>query len=112
MKEPVKAVLYGVGAMGSLAARLMLEKGVVVVGAVSKNPTKVGRDLGDVAKLGFLTGVTIGDDPRKIFETRSVDIAVVAVEDRLFKRPFSFPMAPRNTTEHDTWRAEHDTWRA
>ena len=27
------------------------------------------------------------------------------VEDRLFKRPFSFPMAPRNTTEHDTWRA-------
>ena len=22
-----------------------------------------------------------------------------------FKRPFSFPMAPRNTTEHDTWRA-------
>ena len=26
-------------------------------------------------------------------------------EDRLFKRPFSFPMAPRNTTEHDTWRA-------
>ena len=26
-------------------------------------------------------------------------------EDRLFKRPFSFPMAPRNTTEHDTRRA-------
>ena len=30
---------------------------------------------------------------------------VIESEDRLFKRPFPFPMAPRNTTEHDTWRA-------
>ena len=42
----------------------------------------------------------------KVFQNgRSQAVRLPAEEDRLFKRPFSFPMAPRNTTERDTWRA-------
>ena len=49
----IKAVVYGVGAMNSVATRLMLEKGVDIVGALARSPDKVGRDLGDVAGLGY-----------------------------------------------------------
>jgi len=47
----IKAVVYGVGAMNSVATRMMLEKGVDIVGALARSPDKVGRDLGDVAGL-------------------------------------------------------------
>ncbi len=56
--RPVRAIVYGVGAMGSIMARLMLDKGVEIVGAVGRSPEKVGRDLGEVAGLGRPTGVT------------------------------------------------------
>ena len=49
----VRAVVFGVGAMNSVATRFMLDKGVQIVGAISRSPDKVGRDLGDVARLGY-----------------------------------------------------------
>ncbi|MGN6169559.1 MAG: NAD(P)H-dependent amine dehydrogenase family protein [Solirubrobacteraceae bacterium] len=75
----IKAVVYGVGSMGSVATRMMLEKGVDIVGALARSPEKVGRDLGDVAGLGFETGVIIEDDPDRVLSSRQVDIAVIAV---------------------------------
>jgi len=75
----IKAIVYGVGAMNSVATRLMLEKGVDIVGALARSPEKVGRDLGEVAGLGLTTGVLIDDDPERVLSTRQADIAVVAV---------------------------------
>jgi hypothetical protein len=75
----IKAIVYGVGAMNSVATRLMLEKGVDIVGALARNPEKVGRDLGEVAGLGYRTGVVIDDDPERVLSTRQADIAVVAI---------------------------------
>lgn len=75
----IKAVVYGVGSMGSVASRMMLEKGVDIVGALARSPEKVGRDLGEVAGLGFETGVIIEDDPDRVLSSRQVDIAVIAV---------------------------------
>lgn len=75
----VKAIVYGVGAMNSIATRLMLEKGVDIVGALARSPDKVGRDLGEVAGLGRRTGVTIDSDADQVLSTREADIAVVAV---------------------------------
>ena len=75
----IKAVVYGVGSMGSVATRMMLEKGVDIVGALARSPEKVGRDLGEVAGLGFQTGVTVEDDPDRVLSSREVDIAVIAV---------------------------------
>jgi 4-hydroxy-tetrahydrodipicolinate reductase len=79
----VKAIVYGVGAMGSIMARLMLEKGVEIVGAIAQSPEKVGRDLGDVAQLGFKTGVTVESDARAALAERGADIAVVALGSHL-----------------------------
>lgn len=79
MRERLRAVVYGVGEMNSIATRLMLEKGVDIVGAVARSAEKVGRDLGDVAGLDRELGVTVESDARRVLETRSADIAVVAV---------------------------------
>ncbi len=75
----VRAVVYGVGAMNSIATRFMLEKGVEIVGAISRSPTKVGKDLGEVSGLGIKTGVTVADDANRVLHTRSADIALIAV---------------------------------
>jgi 2,4-diaminopentanoate dehydrogenase len=75
----IKAVVYGVGAMNSIATRLMLEKGVDIVGALARSPEKVGRDLGEVAGLGYQTGVVVENDPDRVLSTRQADIAVIAV---------------------------------
>jgi 4-hydroxy-tetrahydrodipicolinate reductase len=79
---PVRAIVYGVGAMGSIMARLMLEKDVEIVGAVGRSPEKVGRDLGEVAGLGSRTGVVVEPDARRALE-RGADIAVVSVASYL-----------------------------
>jgi 2,4-diaminopentanoate dehydrogenase len=75
----IRAIVYGVGAMNSVATRLMIEKGVDIVGALARSPEKVGRDLGDVAGLGYQTGVLVEDDPERVLSTRDADIAVLAV---------------------------------
>jgi hypothetical protein len=77
--RPITAVVYGVGAMNSIATRMMLEKGVNIVGALARSPEKVGKDLGEVAALGYETGVIVEDDPERVLSTRSVDIATIAV---------------------------------
>jgi 2,4-diaminopentanoate dehydrogenase len=76
---PVRAVIYGVGKMGSIATRLMLEKGVEIVGAISRSPQKVGKDLGEITGLGRQTNVLIDGDARRVLTTTSPDIAVVTV---------------------------------
>lgn len=76
--KPIRAVLFGVGAMNSVALRLMLAKGVTVVGAISRSPSKVGRDLGEIADLGYETGVIIDNDARRVLTSADADIVVVA----------------------------------
>lgn len=82
-RRPVRAVVYGVGAMGSIMTRLLVEKGAELVGAVGRSPKKVGRDLGEVAGLGFTVGVTVSDDPAEVMAGAGADVAVVAVASYL-----------------------------
>lgn len=82
MTKDVRAVVYGVGAMGSIMTRLLLEKGVEIVGAIGRSPGKVGRDLGDVAGLGRHIGVTVEADPERALSS-GADVAVVCVSSYL-----------------------------
>ena len=78
----LRAIVYGVGAMGSIMTRLLLEKNVQIVGAIGRSPDKVGRDLGDVAGLGHAIGVLVEADPRRALAD-GADIAVVCVSSFL-----------------------------
>jgi 4-hydroxy-tetrahydrodipicolinate reductase len=73
-----RVVVYGVGAMGALVTRLLVEKGAEIIGAVGRSPDKVGRDLGDVAGLGVDLGVPIESDANRVL-SRGADVAVVCV---------------------------------
>jgi 4-hydroxy-tetrahydrodipicolinate reductase len=81
--QPVTAVVYGVGAMGAAVTRMLADRGVTIVGAIARSPTKVGRDLGQVANLGRDLGVTVGDDPDAVLEGRRVDVAVLAISSHM-----------------------------
>lgn len=79
MKQ-VRAIVYGVGLQNRIATRLMVEKGVQVVGAVNRSGPKVGQDLGILTGLGYPLGVTVSDDPATVLSTPA-DIVHIAVCD-------------------------------
>jgi 2,4-diaminopentanoate dehydrogenase len=50
VRKKVRAVQFGVGPIGASIARLMRQKeSIEIVGAIDRDPAKVGRDLGEVA---------------------------------------------------------------
>jgi len=76
----IRAIIYGVGLSNRIATRLMVEKGVKVVGAVNRSGPKVGKDIGTLAGLEQPLGVTISDDPEKVLSIPA-DIVLVGVCD-------------------------------
>ena len=49
MKKKIRVVQYGVGPIGASIVRLMRQKASLeIVGAIDRDPGKVGRDLGEV----------------------------------------------------------------
>lgn len=47
--------------MGKIMTKLMVEKGVLIVGAVG-HVSNIGKDVGEVAGLGYPLNVKISDD--------------------------------------------------
>ena len=77
--EKIRVVVYGVGAIGSTIARLLLEKeGIEIVGAIDVDKNKVGKDLGEVLQTGKKLGVVISDDYRRVLSKACANIAIHA----------------------------------
>ncbi len=63
MTGNLKVVVYGVGPIGSLIAKLLSSrKGIELVGGIDVDPSKVGEDLGVVAGLSRSLGVKVVHD--------------------------------------------------
>lgn len=75
----IKAVIYGVGAMNSIATRMLLDKDVEIVAAISRSKDKVGADLGQLTGLGRDLGVLVTDDAKAALADSGADVAVIAV---------------------------------
>lgn len=75
MKKKIRAVQYGVGPIGASIARLMREKQAIeIVGAIDTDPTKAGRDLGElVGAPDAPWGVSVSADAGKVL-AESADI--------------------------------------
>lgn len=67
MKQ-IRAIVYGVGKINQIATRLMVEKGVEIVGAVNRPGPKVGKDLGELAGISLL-GIPVIDEPEKVLSS-------------------------------------------
>lgn len=77
--EPIRVLQWGLGAMGSGMARLMLEKsGLKIVGVIDGRPDYVGKDLGDVLGAGKPLGVLVTDKPKDVLKKENVDIVLIA----------------------------------
>lgn len=80
----VKVVLYGVGAVGSLIAKCLLQKkGIQIVGAIDIAEDKVGKDLGEVLGLNRKLGVQVSDSVNSMLSKGKADIAVHATSSFL-----------------------------
>lgn len=73
----VRVILWGLGAMGSGMARDIVQnkKGIEIVGAIGTNPSKIGKDLGDVLEVGRKLNVTVSGDADEVLKTPA-DIVV------------------------------------
>ncbi len=77
--KPIRVLQWGLGAMGSGMARLMLDKsGLQIVAAVDSRPEYVGKDLGEVLGLGKTLGVKVAGKPEDVLDKSKVDIAILA----------------------------------
>lgn len=59
----VKALILGMGAMGSGIAKMILEKeGIEITGVYASRASKHGKDLGEVLELGRQVGIRVSND--------------------------------------------------
>jgi 4-hydroxy-tetrahydrodipicolinate reductase len=80
----LKVVLYGVGAVGSLIAKFLLEKeGVKIVGAVDIAKGKVGKDLGEVLGVEKKLGIKVSENVDALLSKVKADVAIHATSSFL-----------------------------
>ncbi len=72
----LKVVVYGLGPIGQLIAKVALERGMDVVGAIDIDPSKVGRDVGEVIGLGKSIGVKVEADADKVLSGTRPDVVL------------------------------------
>ncbi len=77
-------VHYGVGAVGSLIAKFLLQKeGTEIVGAIDTAKEKVGKDLGEVLGIDKRVGVAITNNVQSVLSRTKPDIIVHATSSYL-----------------------------
>jgi len=80
----VRIVLYGVGVVGGLIAKFLLQKeGVEIVGAIDTDENKVDKDLGEVLNLQKRIGIKVLKDADMVLESTKPDVAVHATSSFL-----------------------------
>jgi hypothetical protein len=76
MKKKINAVQFGLGPIGQLCAKTILQKHnerINLVGAVDIDPSKVGKELGELLGLGE-TGIKVESDIKNILKKKKVDL--------------------------------------
>jgi hypothetical protein len=82
--ERIRVVSYGVGVVGGLIAKFLLEKeGVEVVGAIDVAKDKVGKDLGEVLGLERKVGIVISEDVDSVLSKVRADVVIHATSSYL-----------------------------
>ena len=83
---PIKVLHFGLGPIGVGVVKQAAErKGFKIVGAVDIDPTKVGRDLGEVAGLGRQLKVKVSGDAKKAIKKSKPDVVVLCTQSSLKK---------------------------
>ena len=86
MKKKIRAIQYGIGPIGASIVKLLREKETIeIVGAIDKDPAKVGRDLGEVVGAPDAPwGVKVSGDAKGVLE-QSADVVLHTTSSSLPK---------------------------
>jgi len=80
----IRVMHVGLGPIGAAVARqLTVRKGFRIVAAVDIDPSKVGRDVGEIAEIGKSVRVKITDNARKAARAAKPDIVVLCTSSSL-----------------------------
>ncbi|WP_434289206.1 hypothetical protein [Celeribacter sp. SCSIO 80788] len=71
-------ILYGLGAMGRRIARLVIERGHQIVGAIDLDPAKKGTSLHDLLEMPEAPDLTISDDAEAVLAAHSGAVVLQA----------------------------------
>jgi 4-hydroxy-tetrahydrodipicolinate reductase len=84
MENEIKVILCGLGPMGKLIAKGILEKkGLKIVGAIDIAKEIVNKDLGEVLGLGKNLGITVTNDVENLLSKIEADIAIISTKSYL-----------------------------
>ena len=85
--KPIRVLQWGLGAMGSGIARLVLDKtGLELVGAIDNRTDYAGEDLGSVLKLDRQLGIKVTNHPDEVLNKEKVDVVVIATTSWLIEQ--------------------------
>src|SRR5262245_26192183 len=74
----IRVMHYGLGPIGAaIVKQVAVRPGFKIVGAIDIDPTKVGRDLGDVVGFPKRIGVRVWDDAARALKTAKADVVVL-----------------------------------
>ncbi len=75
--ENVKVIQYGCGLMSRVIMKNLVDHGAQIVGAIDNNPAIVGKDVGEIANLGYKTGLLVSDNAQEVLENTEADIVLL-----------------------------------
>ncbi len=77
MAEKIRVIQYGLGPIGCLMARHVLEReGLQLTGAVDVDPAKAGRDLGEILGLGRPLHMTVQAKLAEVLPQKGADVVL------------------------------------
>lgn len=77
--KKLRVIQFGLGAMGSVMAKIVLEKKELeLVGAVIRDEKDNGKDIGKLIGLNKKTGVRASNNPEEVFKKAKADIMLHA----------------------------------
>jgi len=77
--EKIQVACYGLGAVGSLIAKFLLQKeGIQIAGAIDISRDKVGKDLGEVLELNRKLGIMVSNDVENVMAKAKCNVVVHA----------------------------------
>ena len=86
MKKRIRAIQYGIGPIGASIVKLLREKeSIDIVGAIDKDPAKVGHDLGEIVGASDAPwGVRVSGDAKGVLD-QSADVVLHTTSSSLPK---------------------------
>ena len=86
MKKKIRAIQYGIGPIGASILKLLREKeSIDIVGAIDTDPSKIGRDLGDVVGASDAPwGIRVSGDAKGVLD-QSADVVMHTTSSSLPK---------------------------